>query len=265
MRRFIFLIITTVLSTSSFGQISDFYYFNYANTHPSVIKRENIVECRVFDTAIQRDSTNKTLKYIKTYNSEGYQTSELEYWNGDTSDIDQQQYKYDSDYNLVESIYITSQPYDATKTTYEYNKEGKLVRTCDYSTINPNIEFELDSCITLEYNKKGILIRSSSSSGTVSTFTSRKGMLWEYSAEGALDTKFRNGQPVEKIKDHGFVHYLWDANMNLIQITSLNLSLDTTRVSRYEYQNGLLISNKQTNYQSGKVSEYIFEYIKGNY
>jgi hypothetical protein len=203
------------------------------------------------------------LKYIKTYNSKGFQTSELEYWNGDTTDIDEQYYKYDSADRVVESTYIMNQPFDATKTTYKYDEFGKLILTCDYSTINPDVEYELDSCITLEYDKMGILSKTSSTNGIISTFKLKKGTLLEYSADGLLKTKFENGQPIEKIKEDGFAHYLWDSEMNLIQITSLNLNLDTTRVSTYEYQKGLLISNKQTNYETGKSTEYLYEYITG--
>ncbi|MFH6983637.1 hypothetical protein [Marinoscillum luteum] len=253
--------ILITFSSVAVGQIADFYFFNYANTEPSVIRRENIVECRVYDSSIERDSTNKALKYIKKYNSNGFQTSELEYWNGDTTDIDEQYYKYDSANRVVESTYIMNQPYDATKTTYEYDELGNLILTCDYSTISPKVEFELDSCITLEYNKKGILSKTSSTNGIISTFKLKKGTLLEYSAEGLLETRFENGQPTEKIKEDGFAHYLWNSDMNLIQITSLNLNLDTIRVSTYEYRNGLLISNKQTNYETGKSSEYLYEYI----
>ena len=90
------------------------------------------------------------MKFLYVYDNKGYKTAYNSY--SPTGELnDSYLYKNDDKGRMIEETWIKKDKSFGSKYTYEYDKLGKLIKMCQYTTS----ETQVDNCTSYKYDKLG--------------------------------------------------------------------------------------------------------------
>lgn len=250
-----------LLSLITFGQEKDFY--DVDNSNHEIFKNNKVKSLKVYVNDYDKNGALKDtyVELVQNYAINGDLIWEKEFYYDSTAAWEVN-YKYNDARQIMRTEWTWLDDNDQELSLYEYDADNNLIEIQDYYKHSDSNEFVLEASQTIHYEDNQIT-KVTDINNNVETIYKKYGeIIIGYSANNVLESKYKNGASIYKKIDSLDCYYEHNDLGQILKAT-VNYEENKTRITTYEYSNGLLtkVSTKE-----GQVilseSKYEYEYYE---
>jgi len=259
MKHFFYIVILIFLSKlNSFAQEKDLLYID--NSFHEIFKANKVKKRTITTEKFEKGKT--TIKYvenIQSFDTIGNLIKEREFYNADTTTGCISNFFYNSSQKLikVEILWLDTKEWSLDK--YQYNQDGKLILSCDYSKNYQSDEYVLDNCIKINYFQDNFNAVMTSKNDTINYFSKKGSKVYEYSVTGELECIWKNNRLICRLMDDN-CYYKYNRLGQVEKAIIKDKDGELIRKVDFIYSNNLrekiIVYDKDKNITSVDIYEY---------
>ena len=257
------LIILIFIPLITNGQDKDFYDLD--NSYHEIYRNLKVKALKVFTKEFDHGKlTDQYLELIQNFDQNGNIISEREFYDSDSTDGWYITYKYNENHQTIKTDWTWLEDNEQELTEYEYNSKGKLIKSCDYLKEPNETTFKLVNCDRYVYNQDMLEKVYSSDDVVVKSYEKKDGIIFGYSENKTLESKYENGELIYYKQDSTIIKFERNKIGQLLKSTEFDDEGKIIDTTDFEYSNGLLIGVTSKDCFGNLIykDEYIYEYFQ---
>jgi hypothetical protein len=253
------LIICAIISNALFAQEERYYFAD--NIFHEIYRKYRVKSWIAFDDEYEKGMVvNTSSSFEAHFDEKGNLIAEIESYGINDLCSDTLSYEYDEEHRHKKFSWNWKCPSRVEVVTYEYNNEGKLVKYCDLSSKESLDSIELDSCVMINYLNGKMTSETTMTGELIKQFIHTNGKVLVKSKGGELESVYENENHIET---HHLNHIYYRTFNDIHQILTakkVDMQGNLIRITKYKYQNDLLIESITLDDKEEVISGIRFEY-----
>jgi len=239
--KFIINIIFLLFFISAYCQEKDFYVVD--NSYYKIFKNKKVKQLKNYKTdLLDGGIESRYLEIVRDFDIYGNIIKEREYYDNDTINDIEIKHIYNEKHKLIKTEWLWLDDKTIEVTEYEYNKDGKLKKSCDYlKNLNSDI-VRLQNCDKYIYRKDLIKkVKSYEKNKTKFYYKKNDSLVIKYSDKKELVSKYFNGDIVYLKNNSEITKYTRNHKGQVFKIEIINNENKIITTFLFEYKDELLI------------------------